>query len=539
MKSLGKILFAIVIISTITACEDHLPEKREIVPKPDFVEYEKSNPDKTLEKYIKTSFKEEGKIESEFGEVIEYYYDLPELLIKSETADWMNSDFADFKIVIKEDIEKIKNNEIPQLVNVKWDAYIKNNVLSVVVVMRDEYFRREYFVYNYDLEKDICVYNDDILKNMNLTSEEVIHKVRRNEMQQFDLAMQGIPTDKVYREMYYDREFIYRSHIISQINIDDIKLYQTEKDDRAVYYMSNPMVGRYCSEVVLNPEENNDIVKNEKLDFINATLKGNKAYISFEECEDAKYFLMDPKAEFFDIEFNKEYEISGMHHDYSDIFLGSIGSEFRPYLMLITKEQGLEIVDLYSGCFSKNWLAIPVSGSRYIKSVKSEDIEKYEEMSGEYYNISTIKATNDNGESYDMLDYIQDIKFAMPQELKNNGTIISDAIIHKLDSGGSYSSIYYFDFMNDGFFQFEDSNPDVGISLNYEGYYECAGMNEEGVLYNYILYNSDFQDTLYGTMLFVYEDDKVMIKCLSGDDLFDKDGEFIIFYKTGVFERES
>ena len=66
--------------------------------------------------------------------------------------------------------------------------------------------------------------------------------------------------------------------------------------------------------------------------------------VSFEKTADSAWY-----AENFRFDYETIYPVAGVYSDYTDVFIGSVGQGYFPYVFLLTSEGAVEYVNLLEG----------------------------------------------------------------------------------------------------------------------------------------------------------------------------------------------
>lgn len=471
---------------------------------------------------------------SEYGYMIPYRYSVPKLNIDTDAAREINKDIEENVLKEAKRLETEDSYETALMQNIEYFTYIRNNILSLVIRMEDEMCQREYFVYNYDLETDKRLEDKELLLREGKTYEELTEDLSRYMVRDFDLSMRGIPGDPYYLDFYYttNMELRQRSALIKK---DELKLFEGNDSLMAIVTQFTPAgAGIYSIEApVCFDTDKNDVKKEVTYSFVNAELDGNHVYLSFEDTENSRIFTSDEEM------FMKKFEVEGLYQDYTDIFLGCIGHELYPFLILKTSSGGAEMVDITEGMLHKRWFSMPVAGTGVVKSIGGLD-EEIEDGEGSY-TLSTIILTNEEGRSVNLLDYLSPVEDSLPGSLSylyEGCYIESGKIKHHLDDGGSYYSIYHMEFPEDGLVVLKDICEEASMELVYSGYLCCLGMNDEGLVYSFVSYTEESTEST-NTLILIrpdYEESDVEIKVLDGIDIFDSKGKWLKF--TTVYPAE-
>lgn len=116
--------------------------------------------------------------------VFEYDYKIPEIKDDSDAAKAINKEIDDVFRDTLDYVEAVKNGETSEIyeadiVNIKYDKYLNDNILSIVVTSYGAYSDWvDYYAYNYDVETKEKVENKDILEYVGMTEEDYLKYAR-------------------------------------------------------------------------------------------------------------------------------------------------------------------------------------------------------------------------------------------------------------------------------------------------------------------------------------------------------------------------
>ena len=215
----------------------------------------------------------------------------------------------------------------------------------------------------------------------------------------------------------------------------------------------------------------------------------------------------------------KACPVEGLFGDVQKLFLDEIGPGHTLFLFALNRSGGLEMVNLTDGARYGKLTALPVPGiSDAVKVENGEAVDR----DGRHFALARWKQASETG-----ADYL----------LTEDCTWVTDAIEHRLDSGGSYRSIYFLEFGADNTLTVDSQLPDVGTGTVSRGAYHLAGMTGEGTFYRFDLRGEGEESAYAGTAVLRYlptegESVQAEIKILSGTELFDRPGEFVLLNRA-------
>ena len=138
--------------------------------------------------------------------------------------------------------------------------------------------------------------------------------------------------------------------------------------------------------------------------------------VSFEQTADSAWY-----AENFRFDYETVYPVAGLYSDYTDVFIGSVGQGYFPYVFLLTSEGAVEYVNLLEG-LTAGFLCCggPLGGVGDIAAFESGEVEE------DYGTYQTVFAVDKNGEEINRNRLIALISAVLLSE--RAGTIVTDSV---------------------------------------------------------------------------------------------------------------
>lgn len=100
----------------------------------------------------------------------------------------------------------------------------------------------------------------------------------------------------------------------------------------------------YDADLALDLSARETVEKTAQDSFVKAALSGGNLTVSFEKTADSAWY-----AENFRFDYETIYPVEGLYSDYTDVFVGSVGQGYFPYIFLLTSEGTVEYVNLLEG----------------------------------------------------------------------------------------------------------------------------------------------------------------------------------------------
>ena len=238
--------------------------------------------------------------------------------------------------------------------------------------------------------------------------------------------------------------------------------------------------------------------------------------VSFEKTADSAWY-----AENFRFDYETVYPVEGLYSDYTDVFVGSVGQGYFPYIFLLTSEGAVEYVNLLEG-LTAGFLCDggPLGGVKDIVSFESGEVEE------DYGTYKTVFAVDASGEKHDLSGAVSDADYTIPSEFLGEWTA---TVTHDTAEQGSYDSDYILTLTDGGGLTVQDINSEVGIYFEYTGQLNYLGTNGEGMVFGYHL-NENAGTVRYGAFTLLRGSDGLHVKSVAGENFFDApSGRYTVF----------
>jgi len=363
--------------------------------------------------------------------------------------------------------------------------------------------------------------SEDLLARCGLSAQEFVTAARRTAANYFDEtyrdALGGSTGGADFIASYAER----RAWTLSDENINTaMRLYL---DDGALH-MIVP-IGSFAgaesdeSDLALDLTAHETVEKTAEESFVRAALSGGNLTVSFEKTADSAWY-----AENFRFDYETIYPVEGLYSDYTDVFVGSVGQGYFPYIFLLTSGGAVEYVNLLEG-LTAGFLCDggPLGGVKNIVSFESGVVEE------DYGSYQTVFAIDENGERHDLSGAVSDADYTIPPEFLGEWTA---TVTHDTAEQGSYDSDYILTLTDGGGLTVQDINSEVGLYFEYSGQLNYLGTNGEGMVFGYHL-NERAGSVRYGAFTLLRGEDGLHVKSVAGENFFDApSGRYTVFARA-------
>lgn len=475
-----------------------------------------------VEDHVKNKVNISGVIKQD-GYEDTYNYQVPYIVDKTPAAEAINEEISEyFSDIIEYSLETINAGDTPDTMLVTWKAYAYKDIISIII--ETQYYPDEYYIYNYDVKNKKALTTEDIIAMLGVSEKDYLTAVNRGVVNAYDKNHVELPYDEEFLGRYYDESFILRSVELNDIDIFSSQICFNESGPCASVVLYTPAGAGYFYRLVpLDFDwKKSSVKKTVSDDFFDIKLANNEVEIVVNNMEDLYANVREGK----NLQGNK-FKVEGLYSKYKDIYLGNIGYDYNPYLVLTTEDGLVEFVDLIAGLRSGRFATFAMPGVKDVVSVHYASLDI-----GDGMKFPTTVVENIDGEIFDLHKAATLAKETLPFDMLLNESIASDYIEHFLASGNSYNEMYIFSFPSASALLMETYVKEMEESFYYDsGSYECLGMTDEGLLYNFNIYGDTEDSIIESTVLMNlnYYDNSVAIKVVGGDRIFGYPGEWFIF----------
>lgn len=504
MKKLTTALLTALLLLNLAACGEKEPDDTS------------SGYDDSL---ISELYSEEGEYTDSENNTLTYNYHVPRIVSETAVAAALNDEIADqFGALVQEQKNMMASRVSLTCISVTWTSYWNDSLLCLVVRAEMDSDTSMTETYSYDFFGGKRLMSEDLLARCELSTQDFVTAARRTAANYFDKtyrdALSGSMGGADFIASYAER----RAWTLSDENINaEMRLYL----DGGALHMIVPVgsfagAESYDADLALDLSARETVEKTAQDSFVKAALSGGDLTVSFEKTADSAWY-----AENFRFDYETIYPVEGLYSDYTDVFVGSVGQGYFPYLFLLTSEGTVEYVNLLEG-LTAGFLCDggPLGGVKDIVSFESGEVEE------DYGTYQTVFAVDASGEKHDLSGAVSDADYTIPSEFLGEWTA---TVTHDTAEQGSYDSDYILTLTDGGGLTVQDINSEVGIYFEYTGQLNYLGTNGEGMVFGYHL-NENAGTVRYGAFTLLRGSDGLHVKSVAGENFFDApSGRYTVF----------
>lgn len=495
MKRMISALLAVLLLLSLAACGEKEPD---------------DTPSGYDDSLISELYSEEGEYTDAENNTLSYCYHVPQIVSETAVAAALNAEIADkFGTLVQEQKSMMAGRVSLTCLSVTWKSYWNDSLLCLVLTSEMDGDMTDYAVYSYDFFGGKRLTSEDLLAREGLSTQEFVTAARRTAANYFDGlyrdALSGSMGGADFIASYAER----RAWTLSDENINaEMRLYL----DGGALHMIVPVgsfagAASYDADIAVDLSARETVERTAQDSFVKARLSGGSLTVSFEKTADSAWY-----AENFRFDYGTAYPVAGLYSDYTDVFVGSVGQGYFPYVFLLTKEGAVEYVNLLEGV-TAGFLCDggPLGGVKDIVTFESGTVEE------EYGTYQTVFAVDVSGEKHDLSGPVSDADYTIPSEFLGEWTA---TVTHDTAEQGSYDSDYILTLSDGGGLTVQDINSEVGLYFEYTGQLNYLGTNGEGMVFGYHL-NERTGAVRYGAFTLLRGEDGLHVKSVAGENFFD------------------
>lgn len=495
MKRMISALLAALLLLSLAACGEKEPD---------------DTPSGYDDSLISELYSEEGEYTDAENNTLSYRYHVPQIVSETAVAAALNAEIADkFGTLVQEQKSMMAGRVSLTCFSVTWKSYWNDSLLCLVLTSEMDGDMTDYAVYSYDFFGGKRLTSEDLLAREGLSTQEFVMAARRTAANYFDGlyrdALSGSMGGADFVASYAER----RAWTLSDENINaEMRLYL----DGGALHMIVPVgsfagAASYDADIAVDLSARETVERTAQDSFVKARLSGGSLTVSFEKTADSSWY-----AENFRFDYGTAYPVAGLYSDYTDVFVGSVGQGYFPYVFLLTKEGAVEYVNLLEG-LTAGFLCDggPLGGVKDIVTFESGTVEE------EYGTYQTVFAVDVSGEKHDLSGPVSDADYTIPSEFLGEWTA---TVTHDTAEQGSYDSDYILTLSDGGGLTVQDINSEVGLYFEYTGQLNYLGTNGEGMVFGYHL-NERAGTVRYGAFTLLRGEDGLHVKSVAGENFFD------------------
>ena len=495
MKRMISALLAALLLLSLAACGEKEPD---------------DTPSGYDDSLISELYSEEGEYTDAENNTLSYCYHVPQIVSETAVAAALNAEIADkFGALVQEQKSMMAGRVSLTCFSVTWKSYWNDSLLCLVLTSEMDGDLTDYAVYSYDFFGGKRLTSEDLLAREGLSTQEFVMAARRTAANYFDGlyrdALSGSMGGADFIASYAER----RAWTLSDENINaEMRLYL----DGGALHMIVPVgsfagAASYDADIAVDLSARETVERTAQDSFVKARLSGGSLTVSFEKTADSAWY-----ADNFRFDYGTAYPVAGLYSDYTDVFVGSVGQGYFPYVFLLTKEGAVEYVNLLEG-LTAGFLCDggPLGGVKDIVTFESGTVEE------EYGTYQTVFAVDVSGEKHDLSGPVSDADYTVPSEFLGEWTA---TVTHDTAEQGSYDSDYILTLSDGGGLTVQDINSEVGLYFEYTGQLNYLGTNGEGMVFGYHL-NERAGTVRYGAFTLLRGEDGLHVKSVAGENFFD------------------
>lgn len=406
---------------------------------------------------ISDAYADEGDAAAEWGFSYHYAVHVPKLLSGSEDAMALNAELMELY-----GTEAMRPPEPDSIkYDIGWVDHWDGSLLSLEMTAAQPDGETHHDVYYYDFAAEKRLSAEDVLARMGLSWETLEPALIRAAVREHDRMMQA--QDAEFTDGLIADTLALRAQSALAAQDAALPFYPNGNGTLTVYlnlatYAGTGWIQQAC---IVNPREQ-AVPLSASYEFITAGIDaGGAVTVAYHEEGDA--FSGVDYQRLHGFAFDTPYTIRGCFGAYTDMFIGNIGSDFEPYLFLLTENGTLEYVDLFRCARYETYVCGgPVYGISGVRALSAGIEGKVD------YSYATVYALDSAGVKHDLLEtvYLCD---GLPYDLAGGFGCDEDGTWYSLsfDAGdGIHAQV---------------SNGDT--VANYTGFPLRLGMCESGLIY--------------------------------------------------------
>lgn len=453
-------------------------------------------------------YSDEGEYTDENGNTLSYRYHVPQLKSETAVAAALNQEIAErYGALVEEQKAMMASHASLTCLGVSWESYWNESLLCLVITSVMGGDSVAHSVYSYDFFGGKRLTSEDLAARCGLGEEAFLRSARLAAADYFDTTYQDAlaqGSSAEFAALYAER----RAWTLSDENINmQMRCYLDDGTLKLILPIGS-FAGADSYDAVLVPDlaQRQDPPLEAEDRFVHAALSDGTLRVWFEETEDSAWYAQN-----FRFDYETVYFVEGLYASYTDMFIGSMGKGYFPYLFLLTDAGTVESVNLLEG-LTAGFLCCGgvLGGLRDIVSLEAGTVEE------EYGGYETVFAVDSAGEKHDLSGSVSDMDWVLPQEFLGTWT----AEVTHDTAEESYESSYVLTLSDGGGLTVEDIVSGAELYYEYRGQVNYLGTNGEGMVFSYHL-NGSSDAVRCGAFTLLRAGEELRVKAVAGEDLFD------------------
>lgn len=336
LRRLGWGLLVLILLLSVSACAGK-PEDMQTVP----VHSEMQDNAGYNDSLIGDAYADEGDAATEWGFSYHYAVRVPKLLSDSEDAKALNA-----KLMALYGSEAMRPPESDSIkYAIGWESHWDGSLLSLEMTAAQPDGETHHDIYYFDFAAGKRLSAEDVLARMELSWEKLEPAFLRAAVREHDSMMQA--QDMEFTDGLIADTLALRAQSTLAAQDAALPFYPNGDGTLTVYLnlASYAGAGWIQQAFIVDPKEQATPLS-ASYEFITAGIDANGA-VTVEYHEDGDTFSGVDYQRIHGFAFDTPYTVRGCFGAYTDMFIGNIGSDFEPYLFLLTENGMLEYVDLF------------------------------------------------------------------------------------------------------------------------------------------------------------------------------------------------
>ena len=441
--------------------------EKEITSSGTETESEQTDPTGYDDSLIADAYADSGKEMTSWEYAYSYEVHIPELLCDSGDAKVLNREIMEYygaDGMCAPDPDIIKNS-------INWESHWNGSLLSLEITAGQPDGEIYHDIYYFDFATKTRLSSDEVLNRMGLSWDTLEPALIRTAVREHDRMMQAADLEYT-RDMIADTLAL-RAQTIMAAQDANLPFYPNSDGTLTVFFNIATYAGAgwMQKDCIVDLSEKAGKLST-RYEFIVADVDEN-GVVTVEYHEYGDTLSGTDYQSIYGFAFDTPYTIRGCFGDYTELFIGNIGSGFEPYLFLMTENGTLEYVNLFLCTRYETYVC---SGPLYGITDVTELYAGIEEKSD--YSYATVYAMDKSGKKHDLLKNIY----------------ISDALPYEMQ--GSFSAENANGVTCDISFSIEDGVRAQRDNEIYTGFPLRLGLNEYGMIYALDLWDDVGNETL-------------------------------------------